>query len=231
MWYVGTTHILYISTQIAPSLFPSLQIFRISILQNLISTRSINRSSQGIELGLYSLNIYPLHALYMCVSCCICCILFCGCVWCVAWTVYKIPRWCNEGRAQKKGNFRSFIFYIRQLSETHSVALCLSLSLLHTHTLLQESASMFSKIEFLKIVLGKEATGNMKALVEPTTLPAARSTSLCQARTHTAHTHTTHTHYVHLAVFFGCGTSSTSSFRHSTKSMQLSPVPFLLHTL
>lgn len=118
-------------------------------------------------------------------------------MWCVAWTVYKIPGWCNEGSAQQKGNFRSCIFYIRQLSETHSVAFSLSLSLLHTHTLLQESASMFSKIEFLKIVLGKEAAGNMKAPVEPTTLPAAQRHAPLhfanRAHIHT-HTHTTHTH-------------------------------------
>lgn len=78
MWYVGTTHILYISTQIVPALslpLPlCLELFQISILQNLISARSTNRSSSyGIELGLYSLNIYPVHALYMCVSIYICC--------------------------------------------------------------------------------------------------------------------------------------------------------------
>lgn len=58
---------------------------------------------------------------------------------------------------------------------------------------------MFSKIEFLKIVLGKEATGNMKALVEPTTLPAAQPRALlhfAKRRTHSTciHIHTTHTH-------------------------------------
>lgn len=68
------------------------------------------------------------------------------------------------------------------------------LSYIHTHTLVQESASMFSKIEFLKIVLGKEATGNMKAPVEPTTLPAAQRHAPLRfskrAHTHTHHTHT-----------------------------------------
>lgn len=51
---------------------------------------------------------------------------------------------------------------------------------------------MFSKIEFLKIVLGKEATGNMKAPVESTTLPAAQRHAPLRfsKRAHT-HTHTT----------------------------------------
>lgn len=94
----------------------------------------------------------------------------------------------------QKGNFRSCIFYIRQLSETHSVALSLSF----THSQLQESASMFSKIEFLKIVLGKEETGNMKAPVEPTTLPIAQPHAPLHFVRHThTHTHSRQTHNTH----------------------------------
>lgn len=53
---------------------------------------------------------------------------------------------------------------------------------------------MFSKIEFLKIVLGKEAAGNMKAPVDPTTLPAAqRHAPLHFANRAHIHTHTPHT--------------------------------------
>lgn len=139
----------------------------------------------------------------------------------------------TRGERSKKAIFVVASFILDN-SQRHIQLLSLSLflSFIHTHTLLQESASMFSKIEFLKIVLGKEAAGNMKAPVEPTTLPAAqRHAPLHFAKRAHIHTHTHHTHYVHLAVFFGCGTSSTSSFRHSTKSMQLSLLPFLLHTL
>lgn len=64
---------------------------------------------------------------------------------------------------------------------------------------------MFSKIEFLKIVLGKEATGNMKAPVEPTTLPIAQPHAplhfVRHTHTHTADKHTTHT--AHTLCAFG----------------------------
>lgn len=142
----------------------------------------------------------------------------------------------SQDDATRGGRCKKAIFvvasFILDNSQRHIQWLCLSLF----HTLqLQESASMFSKIEFLKIVLGKEATGNMKAPVEPTTLPIAQPHAplhfVRHTHTHTQQTNTQHTHYVHLAVFFGSGTSSTSSFRHSTKSMQLLRVPFLLHTL
>lgn len=124
-------------------------------------------------------------------------------MWCVARTVYKIPGWCDEGWALQKGNFRSCIFYIRQLSETHSVDLSFSLYLSLSHTQQQENASMFSKIEFLKIVLGKEATGNMKAPVEPTTLPVAQPHAPLHfvRHTHTQRTHSTHTHTMYIFIF------------------------------
>lgn len=95
---------LSLSLLLPPSL--PLEIFQISILQNLISARSINRSSQGIELGLYSLNIYRLLALCMCVSCYICCILLCGCV-CVVCRLNCLqdPRMMQRGESTAKRQF------------------------------------------------------------------------------------------------------------------------------